>query len=165
MGLNSSGKTVNAGAIAFFPHDTIPAGWLLADGSAISRTTYAALFKYIGTLYGAGDTTTTFNIPDLRGEFLRCSDRGKGTDAGRQTGTGQLDSLQNFTGEVNLGGGIGSTRAGGTSGVFAPGGALTYIPTPQVGASNSISIDASRVARTSTETRGRNIALSAYIKF
>lgn len=46
---------------------TIPAGFLACDGSAVSRTTYSALFAAIGVVWGAGDTTTTFNVPDLRG--------------------------------------------------------------------------------------------------
>ena len=44
-------------------------GWLLADGSAVSRTTYATLFAIVGTTYGAGDGSTTFNLPDLRGRM------------------------------------------------------------------------------------------------
>ena len=48
-----------------------PPGWLTCIGSAVSRTTYAALFAAIGTTYGAGDGTTTFNLPDLRGRFPR----------------------------------------------------------------------------------------------
>jgi len=50
---------------------TPPAGWLLCDGRAVSRTTYAALFGAIGTTAGAGDGATTFNLPDYRGYFLR----------------------------------------------------------------------------------------------
>lgn len=46
---------------------TIPSGWLLCDGSAVSRTTYANLFTAIGTTYGVGDSSTTFNVPDCRG--------------------------------------------------------------------------------------------------
>ena len=46
---------------------TVPAGWMRCDGAAISRTTYAALFAEIGVSYGAGDGSTTFNIPDYRG--------------------------------------------------------------------------------------------------
>ena len=48
---------------------TAPAGYLLCDGSAVSRTTYADLFAVVGTTYGAGDTSTTFNVPDLQGKF------------------------------------------------------------------------------------------------
>lgn len=49
---------------------SMPDGWLLADGLAVSRTTYATLFALIGTTYGAGNGTTTFNLPDLRGRIL-----------------------------------------------------------------------------------------------
>jgi microcystin-dependent protein len=52
-----------------WPTATPPTGWLLCDGSAISRTTYAALFALIGTTYGVGNGSTTFNIPDFRGRF------------------------------------------------------------------------------------------------
>ena len=48
---------------------TAPAGYLLCDGSAVSRTTYADLFAVISTTYGAGDSSTTFNVPDLQGKF------------------------------------------------------------------------------------------------
>ncbi|HVC86309.1 MAG TPA: phage tail protein [Gaiellaceae bacterium] len=55
------------GLIASFGGTTAPTGWLICDGSAISRTTYSLLFAAIGTDYGAGDGSTTFNLPDLRG--------------------------------------------------------------------------------------------------
>jgi microcystin-dependent protein len=55
------------GTIANFGGSTCPDGWLFCDGSAVSRATYAALFAAIGTNYGAGDLTTTFNLPDLAG--------------------------------------------------------------------------------------------------
>lgn len=54
-----------------------PSGWLLCDGSAVSRTTYSTLFAVVGTTYGVGDGSTTFNIPDLQGRFPM----GKGTHA------------------------------------------------------------------------------------
>ena len=71
----------------------VPAGWLLCDGTAVSRTTYAALFAAIGTLWGAGDGVTTFNLPDARGQFLRGLDRGRGVDPGRTMGSNQLGTL------------------------------------------------------------------------
>ena len=57
---------VNTGLIIPWGSASIPSGFLECDGSAVSRSTYAALFAVIGTTYGAGDTTTTFNLPDLR---------------------------------------------------------------------------------------------------
>lgn len=60
---------VPAGMISAYGGSSAPAGWLLCDGSAVSRTTYAALFAAISTAYGTGDGSTTFNIPDLRQRF------------------------------------------------------------------------------------------------
>jgi microcystin-dependent protein len=91
-------KLVPAGAIQPFAMDTAPTGWLECDGSAVSRTTYSGLFTAIGTEWGVGDGSTTFNIPDFRGEFLRGWDNGKGTDSGRAFASAQLDAFQNFTG-------------------------------------------------------------------
>lgn len=58
-----------AGMIQMFAGSTAPTGWLICDGSAVSRTTYATLFSVIGTSYGTGDGSTTFNLPDMRGKF------------------------------------------------------------------------------------------------
>jgi microcystin-dependent protein len=68
---------------------TAPTGWLWCDGTAYSRTTYATLFAAIGTTWGAGDTTTTFNVPDLRGQFMRgYDDRAPATSQDTTTFTG-----------------------------------------------------------------------------
>jgi len=64
----SAGTTVQPGVIQPFGGATIPVGWLLCNGQAISRTTYAPLFAVIGTSYGIGDGSTTFNVPDMRGK-------------------------------------------------------------------------------------------------
>lgn len=58
-----------AGAMVMYGGDEAPSGWLLCDGSAVSRGKYAKLFDAIGTAYGAGDGSTTFNLPDLRDRF------------------------------------------------------------------------------------------------
>lgn len=81
-----------AGTVQYFANTTPPNGYLECNGAAVSRTTYAELFAAIGTTYGAGNGTTTFNLPDLRGEFIRSFDNGKGTDAGRVMGTWQSPS-------------------------------------------------------------------------
>lgn len=60
------GYLVPTGSIVPYAATSAPTGWLLADGSAVSRTTYADLYAIIGTTYGAGDSPTTFNLPDLR---------------------------------------------------------------------------------------------------
>lgn len=85
---------VPAGAVFYFAANSAPSGYLEADGAAISRTTYAALFAVVGTTFGTGDGSTTFNLPDLRGEFLRGWDNGKGTDSGRTFGSFQDHQLQ-----------------------------------------------------------------------
>lgn len=60
-------EKISSGLIVAFAGSTAPAGWLICDGSAVSRTTYADLFAAIGTTYGAGDGSTTFNLPDFSG--------------------------------------------------------------------------------------------------
>lgn len=65
-----SGTAVPAGQITPWVTNTAPTGWMICDGSAISRTTYAALFTTIGTTYGSGDGSTTFNIPNLKGRVI-----------------------------------------------------------------------------------------------
>ena len=60
-----------AGLILPFGNTSAPSGYLACDGSAVSRTTYATLFAAIGTTWGAGNGSSTFNVPDLRGAFLR----------------------------------------------------------------------------------------------
>lgn len=65
------------GEVASFAMGTCPAGWLAADGTAYSRSTYAGLYSKISTTWGSGDGSTTFNVPDFRGLFLR----GTGTNA------------------------------------------------------------------------------------
>jgi phage-related tail fiber protein len=83
-----------AGALQYFAMDTAPTGWLKANGAAISRTTYADLFSAIGTTFGAGNGSTTFNLPDLRGEFIRGWDDGRGVDSGRGFGSFQEDQFK-----------------------------------------------------------------------
>lgn len=71
---------------------TAPTGWLLCYGQAISRTTYATLYGIIGTTYGSGDGSTTFNVPDLRGRVVAGQDDMGGSSANRLTGvTGSVD--------------------------------------------------------------------------
>lgn len=76
------------GALMPFAGASAPAGWLLCGGQAVSRTTYSALFAVVGTTYGAGDGSTTFNVPDLRGRVLAGKDDMGGTAASRLTAGG-----------------------------------------------------------------------------
>ena len=85
---------VPSGTVLYFAGSRAPAGWLKANGAAVSRTAYAALFAAIGTTYGAGDFLNTFNLPDLRGEFIRGWDDGRGVDTPRSIGSAQAHALQ-----------------------------------------------------------------------
>lgn len=80
---NTQADSPPPGAIIHFARNTAPTGYLKANGAAVSRTTYAALFAAIGTTWGAGDGVSTFNIPDLRGVFVRGWDDARGIDSGR----------------------------------------------------------------------------------
>jgi len=135
------------GQVCFFGMTTAPSGFLKCNGAAVSRSTYADLFAAIGTTYGAGNGSTTFNLPDLRGEFLRGWDDGRGVDSGRAFGSAQADAFKSHNHELFQIGNINTpfnTTAGGT-GVAATVGST--------GASGG------------SETRPRNVALLACIKF
>ncbi len=87
--------TTPAGTVNYFANTTAPNGYLIGNGQAVNRTTYAELFAAIGTLYGAGDGTTTFNVPDLRGEFIRGAALTGTVDAGRTFGSKQAGTIVN----------------------------------------------------------------------
>ena len=82
-----------SGMVAGFARITAPSTWLKANGAAVSRTIYAELFAAIGTTFGVGDGFNTFNLPDMRGEFPRGWDDGRGVDAGRAFGSKQKGTL------------------------------------------------------------------------
>ncbi len=76
--LSGGGDLVPPGAVSAYAGGSQPTGWLLCNGAAVSRTTYANLFAVIGAIYGAGDGSTTFNIPDMRGRVAAMLDGGTG---------------------------------------------------------------------------------------
>lgn len=84
---------IPAGAVMYFATLTAPEGWLIADGSEISRIEYAKLFSAIGVTFGSGDGNTTFTLPDMRGEFVRGLDNGRGIDSDRVLGSNQKGTL------------------------------------------------------------------------
>jgi microcystin-dependent protein len=101
------------GAIVAYGGVTEPEGWLFCDGRAVSRATYAELFAAIGTRFGAGDGSSTFNLPDLRGRFPRGWDAMGGTAAGRDPGRA-LGSAQDDLLESHAHGHTLSITASGT---------------------------------------------------
>lgn len=88
------GTSMPPGMINMFGGSIPPAGWLECDGSEVSRVTYANLFAAILTIHGAGDGSTTFKLPDMRGEFPRGWDHGRGIDSGRAVGSSQESQVQ-----------------------------------------------------------------------
>jgi len=171
-------ESVPTGALMHFSMNTPPTGWLKANGASISRTTYSALFDAIGTTFGAGDGSTTFGLPDLRGEFLRGWDDGRGVDSGRSFGSAQLDQMQRLTGLLDIR--AGSTIAAcslwpsGVSGVFSTSGTSSRALNAFLNSNtpgrrlnfNSASSPGARVSsNTNGETRSRNVAMLACIKF
>jgi microcystin-dependent protein len=100
---------VPVGMISPFAHELSAPNWIYCNGQAISRTTYAALFAAIGPLYGPGDGSTTFNVPDYRGNFFRAQDDGRGIDpdaaarnGGDTVGSEQADGFKSHV-HVQLG--------------------------------------------------------------
>lgn len=77
-----------AGVVVPYAGSSAPSGWIICNGGAVSRTTYAKLFAVIGTTYGTGDGSTTFNVPDLRGRAVFGVDGMGGTPANRVTSAG-----------------------------------------------------------------------------
>jgi microcystin-dependent protein len=171
-GGGGGGVNDDVGTIFYSGSSIVPAGTLLADGSAISRTVYSALFAKIGTTYGVGDGTTTFNLPNAQGVFIRGN--GSQTIAGivstGTAGTTQGDQLQSHThvvqkfgsGTTNV---LGSTNAGAIGNgqaAFATGADLGInditITTPYTDGTNG-------TPRVGSETRPANIAAYAYIRF
>ncbi|MDQ0314856.1 phage tail protein [Amorphus orientalis] len=149
-------QLVPAGSLIWHASATTPTGYLKCNGAAVSRVVYSALFAAIGTAYGAGDGSTTFNVPDARGEFLRGLDEGRGVDGGRVLGSHQLDQFQghyhqSINGASSMGSPLAPILGQGGIGIIP----LTNVPiegqhgSPRVG----------------FETRPRNIAAVLYIKY
>ena len=148
--LNTFSGGTPAGAITAFAMSTAPSGWLKCNGQAVSRTTYAALFSAIGTTYGSGDGTTTFTLPDLRGEFIRGWDDSRGVDSGRTMGSTQADELESHDhGFTNF---LAPDGVGGSRWAFTN--------------NDNQGTSALRTDATGgTETRPRNVALNYCIKY
>lgn len=149
-----------AGQVVAFARQTPPTGWLVCDGSAVSRTTYARLFEALGTTFGAGNGSTTFNLPDLRGEFIRGIDAGRGVDVGRGFGTFQDSENKVHNHAVNDPGhshNIRRTQNDGNFGVFdrVPGDTGTLWRSQTEESFTGITI----APAGGSESRPRNIAL------
>ena len=158
-----AGKIAQAapsGQIAFFAGNRAPTGWLKANGAAVSRTAYAALFAAIGTTYGVGDGRNTFNLPDLRGEFVRGWDDGRGVDANRALGSAQGDEIKSHKHAMPI--------AGNSDNMFenlSERKNLNITLVPDTDSNNVYGFAKGDYTATGgAETRPRNIALLACIK-
>lgn len=172
-----------AGSVIYVAKSAAPTGYLKANGAAVSRTTYAALFAAIGTAFGVGDGSTTFNLPDLRGEFMRGWDDGRGVDSGRTLGSAQAATsiraiAMHGAGDESTASGahIGTPFAGADSSSTAtPSGAMAPYnggsSLPSAASDNYIagtpypSNGGTAAFNTWFSVRARNVALLACIKF
>lgn len=178
-GVNITDETLNpnndmVGAVVGFAMNSAPEGWLTANGSAVSRTTYARLFSRIGTTYGVGDGINTFNLPDYRAEFLRGLDSGRGIDAGRAIGSAQAQQSVNHSHLLPTTSGTGgdglmtAVFTDDTSAMtYYPSGTNSYNPSPSANTTlRTYTANASAIAGAfGDETRPRNIAVLYCIKF
>lgn len=166
-------RTPPAGAVMHFAGKDVPDGWLKADGQAVSRIAYKDLFAAIGTLYGQGDGVKTFNLPDMRGEFIRGADDGRGVDKGRAVGTFQDHAIQSHNHYLPTGTGVSDSslkpyaipdevfsKTTVNNGA-ASGTENTTYPNADYNSPNLVG----NVGTFSSETRPRNIALLACIKY
>lgn len=163
------------GVLQDFAGTSAPDGWLLCDGSEVSRTEYAALFAVIGTTYGVGDGSTTFNLPDERGQFRRgLDDMGTAQGAAgvdvdgtaRTVGQSQSDAMQGHYHSLRFEGVSSNVSNSGTASTM----------TQSVGNGASVNMDSDNQARsvvtdgvngsprTSGETRPMNHAYYVIIK-
>ena len=175
--LNSGIILVPTGAIMPFAMNSAPSGWLAANGAAVSRATFSTLFAAIGTTYGTGDGSTTFNLPDLRGYFVRGAGTNtdgtaagtfgakQGNTVGPHTHSGTTDPAGSHTHPMNIAVGV----SGNTSGlqVAAPTNnefATARLSTQAAGSHTHPFTTSSQSPASTTETRPDNIAMLYCIK-
>lgn len=147
-------KYIPAGFPLPWPQAAPPSGWLKCNGAAFDKAKYPKL----AAAYPSG------SLPDMRGEFLRGWDDGRGVDSGRALLSAQGDTLQNITatfGDITTGTNAYATGALSSS-VLTPN--LQQLPTTGNYKQQNYSFDASRVARTSAETRSRNVAFNYIVR-
>jgi len=183
--------TLPSGTLVDYAGTVEPSGWMLCDGRAVSRTDYASLFAAIGTAYGIGNGSTTFNIPDFRGRFARYNDN-MGTaqgaasrDTGRVHGSAQTQATKTptaaFTGTATA---LGTTNksvstagvtnflgtSSGTTYASPATGSTTFLPNERGagGATLTVNIDHSHSVSISgggdIETRPINLSCNKLIK-
>jgi len=169
---------VPSGAVFCMAVAIVPSGYLECNGAAVSRSVYQDLYDTIGTQYGAGNGSSTFNLPDLRGEFVRGFDNGRGIDSGRSiSATPQSDQNKQHnhtaSSSVNDSGHVHGTTfdnkkyfPGGGSTTITYGGAGSYPADTfsMSSATTGVTVATSIGNDGGGETRPRNIAMMYVIK-
>ncbi len=167
QGLVAAASVIPSGLMMVAPFQGGLSGWLVCDGAAVSRTTYARLFGVIGTTWGAGDGTTTFNLPQTGGQFLRGWTSTQTVDTGRTFASTQTDAFQGHrhtplgtsTGGLQYGFNVWSTSTGNNHGAPTGSGSTTEVTT-----GNAVTDTGNGVPRTASETRPTNISVQWLIK-
>lgn len=166
-------SAIPVGFMAALPVNKIPPGWLEVDGSTKSIAAYPDLAAFLGGAFNNGtEATGYFRLPESRGAVLRGWDHGRSVDVARQLGTEQADAMQNITGTMFVRKASTDTAPGA---IFSSAGAfeLTWnngvngygmASSGVTGPSDTVKFDASKVVRTSTETRMRNVSVIWCIK-
>lgn len=166
-----AGALLPAGVVVPYASASVPSGWLLCNGQAVSRATYAALFAVVATTFGTGDGSTTFNVPELRGEFIRGLDNARGVDTGRVLGSAQASGIAahnhtatsvvtdpGHTHTTSFGAGVVGTSSGGNLAANTSGSPATGSNTTGITVATTVNNS------TGTETRPRNVAFPFIIK-
>jgi microcystin-dependent protein len=167
----STAQGLITGEVRQVAFETVPSGWLECNGAAVSRTTYASLFSAIGTAFGEGDGSTTFNLPDLRGRFVRGYDHGAGNDPDAATRTASASGGD--TGDA-----VGSKQgyafqehshhltssAGGTGDYAVYVGLGASLSNDIDGIEQAVEWNGNGTPATASETRPANVALMYIIK-
>jgi len=182
IGATGAIAALPAGVMIDYAGGTAPSGWIMCDGAAVSRTVYAGLFAAIGTAYGAGDGSTTFNLPDFRGRFARYMDN-MGTVAGaasrdtsRVLGAAQTDAMQGHRHSVSesshshsMPGQLRGVQVGSSFNSWGDYTTAYNLPNTN-SATTGLTVgspitDASGSPRTASETRPINLSCNRIIKY
>jgi len=165
------GAGAPVGAVFCTAAASVPTGFLECNGAAVSRSTYASLFSAIASIYGSGDGSSTFNLPDLRGEFIRGFDNGRGVDNGRTHASAQSDQNKGHTHSASVTDPGHSHTVNNFGGNFGGSSGTQTFRSDHVGTSTAIvqsattGVSVSNASQGGTEVRVRNIAMIYIIKF
>jgi microcystin-dependent protein len=161
---DKTGYLAPVGAIEMYGGSTAPDGWLLCNNAAISRTTYAELFGVIGTTFGVGNGSTTFNVPDFRGIFPRgAGTSAKLTDANSDAFAGTLGTYQND----KMQGHVHKQKLGSTAGSIITGQIVPNLSSFGLTQSTQVPFTDGEngTPRTGAETNPANLGITFIIKY